>query len=122
MEDEFEKSIEITYTVIGFDELGETTFDMEVSNRVFQKLQDAEDEGEYLDSEYISENMHKIHKKILRAIRNDMEEKGMDPDDGMVEKRYSWGAPYKEYNPVVSYSEMQCIADDEDIDYTIYLY
>ena len=33
--------IEITYTVFGFDEAGETSFDMEVSDSLYNKLQDA---------------------------------------------------------------------------------
>ena len=40
-----DNSIEITYTVFGFDEAGETSFDMEVSDHLYNKLQDAEDEG-----------------------------------------------------------------------------
>ena len=86
-----DNSIEITYTVFGFDEAGETSFDMEVSDHLYNKLQDAEDEGEMLDSDYISEEMPGIHRKILKAIRENMEEEGMNPDDGMIEKRYPWG-------------------------------
>jgi len=43
-----DNSIEITYTVFGFDEAGETSFDMDVSDHLYNKLQDAEDEGEML--------------------------------------------------------------------------
>lgn len=39
-----DNSIEITYTVFGFDEAGETSFDMEVSDHLYNKLQDAEDD------------------------------------------------------------------------------
>lgn len=71
-------SIEVTYSVFGHDELGETTFDMDVSEAVYENLQDAEDEGDYLDSDFISENWKGIHKKIVKAIRQNMEEESLD--------------------------------------------
>ena len=63
---DYDNTIEITYTVFWFDEAGETTFDMDVSDSVFNKLQNAEDEGEILDSDYMSENFERIHKKRPR--------------------------------------------------------
>lgn len=117
-----DNSIEITYTVFGFDEAGETSFDMEVSDHLYNKLQDAEDEGEMLDSDYISEEMPGIHRKILKAIRENMEEEGMNPDDGMIEKQYPWGAHYKEYNSDASHMEMYNMAEDDDIEYSVTIY
>ncbi len=117
-----DNSIEITYTVFGFDEAGETSFDMEVSDHLYNKLQDAEDEGEMLDSDYISEEMPGIHRKILKAIRENMEEEGMNPDDGMIEKRYPWGAHYKEYSSDASHMEMYNMAEDDDIEYSVTIY
>ena len=35
------ETIEVTNTVFGFDEVGETSFDMDVSERTYEKLQDA---------------------------------------------------------------------------------
>ena len=119
---EYDNTIEITYTVFGFDEAGETTFEMDVSDSVFNKLQDAEDEGETLDSDYVSENFERIHKMILKAIRENMEEESLDPDDGKVEKMTSWGYKYKEDCPATSHSDMNILADDDDIDYSISLY
>lgn len=113
------EDIEITYTVLGFEEAGETTFDMEVSGRQYERLEDAELDGELLDTDYISENMPGLHKKILKAIRDNMEEEGLEPGDGMVEKRLPWGATYKEHVDGADHSMMEVFADDDDIEYEI---
>lgn len=42
--------IEVTYTVFGFDEAGETSFDMDVSDNLYYKLQNAEEDGSVLKS------------------------------------------------------------------------
>ena len=115
-------TIEITYSVIGYDDVGETTFDMDVSDNVYEKLQNAEDEGEFLDSDFLSMNMTDIHKKILKAIRENMEEETMNPDDGMQEKSMPWGYKYKEYAPSRSHSSMSFIAEDNDIEYEVNIY
>lgn len=60
------EEIEITYKVLGFEEAGETSFDMEISEKQYERLSDADDEGELLDSDFLSEEMPGIHKKILR--------------------------------------------------------
>lgn len=116
------EEIEITYSVFGFEEADETTFDMEVSDNMYENLQDAEDEGNLLDSDYISEEMKGIHKKILKAIRKNMEEEGLEPDDGIIESRTSWGAITKEYSLDASHSFMDDMAEDEDIEYSVSLY
>lgn len=113
------ESIEITYTVMGFEEIGETTFEMDVSEKIYEKLQDAEDEEEILDSDYISEEMPGIHRKIIHAIRENMEEEGLDPDDGMTERRLPWGAITKDFKLETSYSHMANIAEDDDIEYMV---
>ena len=65
-----EETIEVTYSVFGFDEAGETTFDMDVSEKNYNCLQDAEDDGEMLDQDYISIEMRGLHNKIIREIHN----------------------------------------------------
>lgn len=114
--------IEITYTVFGFEEAGETSFDMDVSDSIYNKLQDAEDEGELLDSDYISEEMPGIHRKILKAIRKNMEEECLNPDDGKIEKHTPWGTTYMEDCLEASHEEMSYMADDDDIEYTITIF
>lgn len=115
------ETIEITYTVLGFEEAGETTFEMDVSERTYERLQRAEDDGEILDQDFISSEMDGLHDKILREIRNNMEEESWDPDDGMVEKVTSWGYPYKEKDESRSHDSMR-FASDYDIEYTIELF
>lgn len=115
-----EETIEVTYTVFGFEGAGETTFGMDVSERNYNRLQDAEDEGEILDQDFISTEMKGLHKKILREIRNNMEEESWDPDDGKVEKTLPWGSTYKEWDESSSHEFMK-IAEDDDIEYTISL-
>ena len=117
--DEF---VEVSYSVMGYEEAGETSFDMELSEREIEWLQNAEDEGEFLDSDFISENRKRLHKKILRAIRENMDEEAMNPDDGMVEKQLPWGPSYKEFHTDASYNDMAQYADDEDIEYTLNIY
>lgn len=113
--------LEITYTVWGFDEVGETTFEMDVSENTYERLQRAEDDYEMLDQDFISSEMYSLHKKILRKIRKNMEEESwLDPDDGMIEKRTSWGHSYKEYNDSLSHDSMR-FASDYEIEYTIEL-
>ena len=89
------ETIEITYTVFGFEEAGETTFEMDVSERTYERLEEAEDNGEMLDQ--------------------------WNPDDGMVEKVNSWGYPYKEKDESRSHDAMR-FASDYDIEYTIDLF
>jgi hypothetical protein len=115
-------SIEVTYTVMGFDEAGETTFEMDVSEKMYDTLQEADDEGELLDSEYISENHRNIHRKILKAIRENMEEESWDSEDGTIEKRLPWGATFREDCPGASHAEMLNEAEDDDIEYSIELF
>ena len=119
MDYDFDNMIEVSYTVLGYDEAGETTFEMEVSNYLYKKLQNAMDKGEYLDSYFISENMRGIHRKILKAIRENMDELSWNPDDGKVEEVTSWGTSYMEDCPGASHSHMLIMADDDDIEYTI---
>jgi len=112
------EEIEITYSVFGFED---TTFSMEISEKLYDKLDDAESDGELLDSEYISEAMPRLHKNIIKAIRNNIEECSLDPDDGLIEKSTSWGAKYKEYSDAADHSWMDALTDDDDIEYSIEL-
>lgn len=114
--------IEVTYTVLGFEEAGETSFYTEVSDRIYDKLQDAEDDGGYLDSYYIAEEMPGIHRIILGRIRENMAEEGLDPDDGKIERHTPFGGSYKEDCFEASHSLMHDLADDDDIEYTIMLF
>lgn len=112
--------IEITYTVFGYDGLGETTFDMEVKEKDYEWLLDVEGEEWVLDSDYILENRPSLHKRILKAIRSNMKEEACYPDDGMVEY-VSSGIHHKEYFKDASYYEASNFADEDDIEYTISL-
>lgn len=109
-------SIEVTYSVFGYDELGDTTFDMDVKDSDYEWLEDAED----LDSAYISENRKGLHKRIIRAIRKNMKEGLFDPDDGMVEV-YISGCHRKEYHEEASSEHAHDFANDDDIEYTVSL-
>ena len=111
---------EITYSIMGSD-APEDGFEMEFSEKDAEKLKEAEDDGEFLDSDYISENLISIHRKILHAIQEDLEGKSGDPHDGMVEKRRSWGGTYweKEYD---SHRELLDIFDDDLVEYTVDIY
>lgn len=115
-------TIEITYTVWGFDEIGETTFEMYVSENTYDRLQRAEDDYETLDQDFISSEMNGLHNKILREIRKNMEEESLfNPDDGMVEKTTSWGYTYKERDYNLTHNSMR-FASDYEIEYTIELW
>ena len=81
------ETIEVSYTVYGHDDLDEVSVDVEVKERELEWLTEKDEDGEYLDSEYISENRRGLHKRILRAIREDIEyvqdddETTIDDDD-----------------------------------------
>ena len=80
-------TIEVSYTVYGHDDLDEISVEVEVNEREQEWLTDKDEEGEYLDSDFISENRRGLHKRILRAIREDIEyeqdndETAIDDDD-----------------------------------------
>ena len=114
--DDYTETIEVTYSVFGHDELGETSFDMDLKDGDYEWL---EDTG-ILDSDYIAENRKGLHKRIIRAIRKNMEEESIDPDDGMVEV-YVSGCHRKEYHEKASYEHAQSFAEDDDIEYTVSL-
>lgn len=110
--------IEVTYTVFGYDRLGETTFDMEVKSKEYEWLQNAEGEEGELTSDYISENRPGLHKRIIKAIRNNMKDEGCDPDDGMVEY-VSSAVHHKDFFEDASYDYASDFAEDDDIEYTV---
>ena len=117
----YDETIEVTYTVFGYDRLGETTFDMEVKEKEYEWLENTEGEEGELTSDYISENRPGLHKRILKAIRSNMKDEACDPDDGMVEY-VSSGVHHKDFFEDASYDYASDIADDDDIEYTITLW
>lgn len=72
--DDCNETIEVSYSVIGYDDFGDNTFEMDIKERDYNWLTDKEDDGEYLDSDYVSENRRGLHKRILWAIRKNMED------------------------------------------------
>ena len=117
---DFNETIEVSYTVLGYDRLGETTFDMDVKEKEYEWLSEKEGEGEYLDSDFSSENRRGLHKRILKAIRNNMKDEACDPDDGMVEY-VSSAIHRRDFFEDASYDYASDFADDDDIEYTITL-
>lgn len=117
---ETHNSIEITYSVFGYDRLGETTFDIEVKDKEYEWLQNAEGEEGELTSGYISENRPSLHKRIIKAIRNNMKDEACDPDDGLVET-YVSGVHRKDFYEDASYDYASDFAEDDDIEYTVTL-
>lgn len=77
---DYDETIEVSYTVSGLDDVSETTIDVEIKERDYDWLSNKEDEGEYLDSDYVSENRRGLHRRILRAIRDNIEESYDDID------------------------------------------
>lgn len=112
-----ENLIEVTYSAFEFDEIGETTFVMEISENELEWMLDMEDDGEILDSEFMSEKRRSLHRKILKAIFNDMEERGMDDEDGMVPHKYA--SLVKDFHPKASHEQMHTFAEEEDVDYSV---
>ena len=112
--------INITYSVFGYEEVGETDFEMELSHNDFLWLQNADDEGVFLNNEFIAENRKRLHRKILRAIRNNMEELSLEPGDGMV-KVVVGVIEWEEYNYSASHEGMLSMAEDNDIEYSVIL-
>ena len=80
-----EETIEISYTILCREDLGENTFDMDVKERDYDWLTDKEEEGEYLDSDFISENRRGLHKRIVKAIRQNMEEELFEETYSLVD-------------------------------------
>lgn len=113
-------SVEITYSVFGYDRLGDTTFDMEVKDKVYEWLQNVEVEDGELTSDYISENRPSLHKRILKAIRNNMKDEACDPDDGLVETNVP-PVYRKDFYEDASYDYASDLAEDDDIEYTVTL-
>jgi len=109
--------INVTYSVFGYEEAGETDFEMELSHNDFRWLQNADADGVFLNNEFIAENRKRLHRKILRAIRNNMEELSLEPGDGMV-KVVVGISEWEEYNYSASHEGMSFMAED-DIEYSI---
>lgn len=86
---DYDETIEVSYTVNGLDDYGETTIDVEIKEYDYDWLSNKEDEGEYLDSDFVSENRRGLHRRILRAIRDNIEEESYDNmdlvEDGDIE-------------------------------------
>ena len=93
-DDGFGETIEVSYAILGDDE---ETIDVEVKERDYEWLTNKDEDGEYLDSDFLSENRRGLHKRILRAIREHIEEKSDDKEE------YS-------------------VFDDDDVEYTITVY
>ena len=114
-EDYSDLSATVTYSVM---DAPEEECDLDnLSDRDLQRLKAADDNGEYLDSDYISEHMHSIHNKIIEAIREDLESKSGDPHDGMVEVHHPpayWG-----WEKVHASHQEMSMADDFEIEYTV---
>lgn len=94
---------------------------MELSEKDAAKLKNDDDCGEILDSDFISENHKSIHRKILRAIRNDLEQKSEDPHDGMKEVYYpqayrGWEKAYD------SHQDLLDTFDEDEVEYEVWLY
>lgn len=95
-----EDSIEVSYTVHGYGNtmfgeglLEEVSIDVGVKEREREWLTEKDEDSEYLDSDFISENRRGLHKRILRAIREDIE----------------------------SVQGENSVIEDDDIEYTVYL-
>ena len=91
-----EETIEVSYSVLGYNEIGETTFDVDIKESDFDWLTKKDDDGEYLDYNFIAENRRSLHKRILRAIRENIEDESEIDTPEMV--------------------------DDDDIEYTVNIY
>ncbi len=117
-EDYSDLSATVTYSVM---DAPEEECDLDnLSDRDLRRLKAADDDEEYLDSDYISEHMHSIHNKIIEAIREDLESKSGDPHDGMVEVHHPpayWG-----WEKVHASHQEMSMADDFEIEYTVDVY
>ena len=119
-EDDNTETAEITYSFIGSD-APDDTFEMEFSVNDADKLKEAEEDGEFLDSNYISENLKSIHRKILCAIQEDLEDKSEDLHDGMKEVFYPpacfvWEKTHD------SHQDLLDLFDEDDVEYTVDIY
>ena len=65
-------TIEVNYRINSSNDCDEGSFDMNVSERIYNWLEDADSAGEILDSEYISDNKPGLHRKIQKAIKENM--------------------------------------------------
>ena len=93
-DDGFGETIEVSYAILGDDE---ETIDVEVKERDYEWLTNKDEDGEHLDSDFLSENRRGLHKRILRAIREHIEEESDDKEE------YS-------------------VFDEDDVEYTITVY
>lgn len=111
-------SASVTYTVL---DAPEEDCDLDnLSNHDLRRLKTADENGEHLDSDYISEHMHSIHNKIIEAIKEDLESKSGDPHDGMVEVHHPpayWG-----WEKVHASHQEMSLADEYEIEYTVDIY
>ena len=71
-------NITVRYNVFGLDEEDAQELEMEVSDRQYDKLESYVEDGELLDEDFLSTEMPGLHKKILQAIHDDIEDREID--------------------------------------------
>ena len=120
--DEWEsKTVEVEYCVPWMITQGDDVVEVNLPPSDVKRLLKVEDDGGELTSDYLSKNMKNVHRKILKAIREDMDEKSDDPDDGMVVE-YSAPCFYDKVKKYNSHSDMLFDAADDDIEYNVSIY
>ena len=70
--------ITVRYNLFSGDEDGEQEMSMEVSDGQYEKLEAFEEDGELLNEEFISLEMPGLHKKIMKTIHQDIEDREYD--------------------------------------------
>ena len=113
--------LNLTFSVPWMDS-AEETIDLTLPKKDCKKLKDASDAGEILDTAYISASMPTIHKRIIRFIKNYLDEETYDPDDGYVEIKVTSPPALvirKRVKVYPSHLDMLLDAQDEDFDYYI---
>ena len=86
---DYDDTLEVSYTVFCHDDLNDISVNVDIKDHELEWLKEKDEEGEYLDSDFVSENHKGLHKRILRAIREDIEymydEDGSTIDDDDIE-------------------------------------
>lgn len=98
--------------------------EMEISDNLYERLEEYDNDGEILDKDFISEEMPGLHKRILKAIKNQVEEYEMLDDFPKHEERI--GGNRVEVYDHESSEELQFYdfddMDEDDLDYMVELY
>ncbi|MBR0489298.1 MAG: hypothetical protein IJJ68_03730 [Prevotella sp.] len=113
--------ITIKYDFFAGDPYDGYECETEIPDSWYDRLEEYEDDGELLDKDFISEEIPKLHKRILKAIKEQVEDYQMLDDFPKHKEKISanWVEVYDhESSKELLYYDMDDL-DEDDLEYEV---